>query len=1048
MDWTLLGIAPTDDKKIIKAAYRQQLSLVNPEDKPEEFKALRAAYEEALALADKPQEEAGRDESPLGRWMERVRALYGDFRQRQRPENWTELLDDEVCIALDSRPQAEEALLHFLMEDYFLPQRVWLVLDNCFHWTERRNELYEGYPRDFIDYAVMNGIRYPESLPYELFSPGTDAAACDDYRRIYYRAYRAANEDLPPLLEQLFALPESHPYGESLRGRLMEPEENRRLCRQLAEAYPDDPKFLLAWADCCMSEGDYAEGERCCRRVAERLPTAAQPREMLAVCLARQGRYEEAKKLIFALADEAGGDQKRVYELRQLLREWNEHYIGELRARLAEAPGDAETQIRLAWSYVQNDRLEEALALCRKIVPASADPYDYHNLYAKTLYASNRYEEALEHFVLLEQQLRTMEPDGTEKTKDRMDSLPEKLQLQGSCLMGLERREEALAKYEEALAAAPDNAEIINNMGRLLCGIGQLERGAGLFERLTELLPGAYHGHYLLAQTYYDLGRDRDAFDAVNRALEIEGSDLGVYVLKMRILLRNSVWDGVREILDFLREHGVTDPMEVLWCEAQLLELGEEQKAQALALYRSLAGRLEQGEALEDAARLYYRILVLTAENRDAREEKDREEMLALVEKALSFDENYLPAVDYKAWLLRRAGRNQEALALYLRLEKEPRRGTDVEEALAELYYEDLDLYAAEARHYYELLLANDEQPVYHFYAGTACRYLRDYSAAKAHFLRVQELSPDGVDGYNGMSWLYDVMGRHADSLDQLERVIAIVRQREGNQSKYFYHKLRVLRRLGRWEEALALLDELTALYGNDNVFREKFDVCCQFARWKEAEEVLAGWKKSRKQKKELCAAKIDLALFRGNMGAARRHMLLGSLTAEDQERISLLLAELEGRETAQMNIWKTRMEGRGEKSWELMNMAQAQWWSGRQDAARIYAGQALEKLDQAIPHNKNYEALYRSRRCVVLAILGRLDEAREELALVRTLPLCENCDYCACKDADIYEANIEEICGNLEKALELYRAGAARWSDDLDFAAGIERMKRKGFDT
>ena len=52
MDWTLLGIEPTKDKKIITTAYRSRLTTVNPEDKPEEFKALRAAYEEALRLAD------------------------------------------------------------------------------------------------------------------------------------------------------------------------------------------------------------------------------------------------------------------------------------------------------------------------------------------------------------------------------------------------------------------------------------------------------------------------------------------------------------------------------------------------------------------------------------------------------------------------------------------------------------------------------------------------------------------------------------------------------------------------------------------------------------------------------------------------------------------------------------------------------------------------------------------------------------------------------------------------------------------------------------
>ena len=88
MDWTILGIEPIKDKKAITAAYRKRLLETNPEDKPEEFKALRAAYEEALRLADQPDEVPVRDESPVGLWMEKVRAVYNDFSARIQPDVW------------------------------------------------------------------------------------------------------------------------------------------------------------------------------------------------------------------------------------------------------------------------------------------------------------------------------------------------------------------------------------------------------------------------------------------------------------------------------------------------------------------------------------------------------------------------------------------------------------------------------------------------------------------------------------------------------------------------------------------------------------------------------------------------------------------------------------------------------------------------------------------------------------------------------------------------------------------------------------------------
>lgn len=1051
MDWTLLGIEPTKDKKAITAAYRGRLTFVNPEDKPEEFKALRAAYEEALNLADQTGADPARDESPVGLWTERVRTLYDNFAARIQPESWKQLLSDEVCIALDTRPLAEEALLRFLTQDFYIPQSVWQVLDETFSWVERRAELYESYPKDFVDYAVINGIRYPENLPYELFAPGRSAKDCDEYRRLYYQANQSSPAEMAPILEQMAVLSESHPYGELLSYRLMlergETDKAREGYRKLAAAYPGDAKLLLEWAAQCMNAGDWAAGEDYTRRVLALRPDLSQAKHMLADCLANQGQYEEAKQMIFQLMDAAGGDQKRIYELRNSIRGWNESLIQRQEERLQAAPDDMENRMKLAWCYLQNGRDTDALLLCQSIDPNYEDQYDYHNLYAKITYALNNYAGALPHLQALEEILGSMEPDDTSKTTERISSLPEKLQMQGSCLMNLGRPEEAVQKYEQALALAPENPEVLTHMGRLLCTTGDRSRAVEIFEKLTVLMPGAYHGFYLLSQTLFDLGRDRDAFEAVNRALELDGGDLGVYVLKMRILLRNGVWEGVRNTLDFLRQHGITDEINVVWCEAQLLEYGESNKEKALELYQSLAARIENGERLEDASKVYYRILILVAEHLDARKSEDRAKMLELADKGLAHNENDFPCLDYKAWLLKRDGRTEEALAIYHRLEAVPRRSLSVEEELASIYYEDLDRCADKALHYYNMLIEQDEQPVFHFYAGTCRKYLGDYAGAERNFLRVQELSPDGVDGYNGMSFLYDTMKRYEEALEQINKVIERVQDREGDQSKYYYHKVRILRRLNRPMDAMAVVDELTEKYGNDDVFREKFDICCQFGLWEQAKTLLKDWHKSGKKRNRLAAAEIDLDLFTGKIDEARTALTqaCGKLNAGDAERLKLLLAELDGDEAKQMPVWEKRAENRENKTHELMNMAQVQWWSGHYDKAREYAQATLAQLEALIPRNKKYEALCRSRRCMVLAILGRIDEARAELEAVRALPLCETCDYCTCKDADIFEANIEEVCGNWERALELHRAGMERWPDDMDFASGARRMMRKG---
>ncbi|WP_345844077.1 J domain-containing protein [Shewanella algae] len=49
--WQILGITATQDETAIKQAYRTQLRDCHPEDNPEGFRALRSAYEQALAAA-------------------------------------------------------------------------------------------------------------------------------------------------------------------------------------------------------------------------------------------------------------------------------------------------------------------------------------------------------------------------------------------------------------------------------------------------------------------------------------------------------------------------------------------------------------------------------------------------------------------------------------------------------------------------------------------------------------------------------------------------------------------------------------------------------------------------------------------------------------------------------------------------------------------------------------------------------------------------------------------------------------------------------------
>lgn len=1046
MDWSILGIDPTKDKKVITAAYRARLKQTNPEDKPEEFKALRAAYEEAIRLADREEEDPEQDDSPVGLWKARLAALYGDFQARIQPGNWEALINDDVCIGLDTRPQAEEALLQFLLEHYFLPQAVWQVLDQAFAFSAREEELCEIVPREFVEQAVLNGIRFAPGLPYALFDPGENAGDCDTYRRLYHQACQLPTAEWGNILEQLEALSEYHPYGQALRYRWQMENGQREAgaegFRILAKTYPADPVLNMDWAAVCLEDGNGQEAERIVRRILSELPNHMQAKQTLAECLAAKGQIQEAKELTFEVMQAGGDDPILMDQCAQRLRGWNEALMIQREAAMARDPADTGNAIELAWCYIQNDRPEDAMDLARKIDPAHAEPFAYHNLMGKLYHNLQMFAQALPHLETVEEILRKMIPDGTEETAKRLSRLPEMLQVQGNCLMQLGENDRAREKFEQALELAPEDPKVLTIMGQILFSSGDYEACAEIQERLIRVSPGSWFGNVILSLALQKLNRDREAFDAVNRALAVQGGDLSLYVIKMQILLRNEIFEEVHATLDFLRDVGAPADISTDWIKAQLTELEEKNEEKAFRQYQAIARQVENGGEMMYISQLYYRMAMLMSKQADASKEEDREILLAVLEKGLANDKFDEDCLSFKAWLLQKGGKLEEAIAMYRGLNT-----TAAEMKLAELYYSDLERYAAEALACYESLLQKRQSAELCFYAATCKRQMGDYEGARQYYERELELDPMDVDGYHGLAYVLEAQGRYDDALKQLDQAITVMYETENAFPWLIDHRVQVLRRMGRHQQALAAVDEAMSRLDYPAGYQTRFDICCQFGLWEQAGQVLDQWQKARRNDPDRIAAAARLHLLTGKLFKAVLTMGKGKhgMDYEQQQDFRLQLAELECNHKRQIQIWGRRAAQDPDSDHALMSLALAYWWSGDRDAAKQTARKALNLIDDILERNLVDEALFRSRRSVLLALLGRIEDARAELVLVRKLPLCQLCAYGRCKDADIFEGYIEEISGNMEQARACYRAGRQNWPDELDFASGEARLKKRG---
>lgn len=168
------------------------------------------------------------------------------------------------------------------------------------------------------------------------------------------------------------------------------------------------------------------------------------------------------------------------------------------------------------------------------------------------------------------------------------------------------------------------------------------------------------------------------------------------------------------------------------------------------------------------------------------------------------------------------------------------------------------------------------------------------------------------------------------------------------------------------------------------------------------------------------------------------------SMDPEEERDLRIQLCELEANYKRVVELWGQRLNDGGDMSHVLTNLALAVRWNGDADGARKIAAKGLEVIDELLGSFQINEPNYRTRRSVLLALLGRMDEARAELEKARKCPLCKTCTYGRCKDADIFEAYIEEIAGNRARAKELYLAGQKNWPDELDFRSGEIRLKKK----
>lgn len=272
----ILEIEKTKDEAFIKNAYRMKLASTNPEEKPEEFKRLRTAYEEALAYARKTDEDSDEDsiitaeelDSPAAQWIQKVSDVYGSIKRRLNENEWRELLNDDICTDLEYAQEIQKRLFSFLMENYQLTSRIYQILDETFSIEENQAELKEHLPEGFVDFMV--GRIHDQNGDLEFAFEWLEGDEYADYDAFIHLQYKLEEQvfqkdftTAKQTIEEMEVLHIYHPFFELEKASMISQEGNYEeaadIARRLIQAYPDSLRIPSMGAEMIWKTGAHDE---------------------------------------------------------------------------------------------------------------------------------------------------------------------------------------------------------------------------------------------------------------------------------------------------------------------------------------------------------------------------------------------------------------------------------------------------------------------------------------------------------------------------------------------------------------------------------------------------------------------------------------------------------------------------------------------------------------------------------------------------------------------------------------------------------------------
>ena len=386
---------------------------------------LREAYEDAMKYSDLSDEDEALQKKDgeiidcpeeFKELLFALKDLYRDYNSRIDEEVWKEFLNRDEFVSLDTSSGALELLLRFLMDNFLLPQKIWKVIIDTFYIIDRKKELEERFPEDFISYIIDNSEN-PDIFNYYLFDNDIDNERVDDFIKTYLNMNnlirKKDTEGALKLIEALESYDIYHPYieyagllidinssqdisNEELIADILEKLEN------LYSDFQDDYNFAVSCGDFALLLKNYEKAEKYYNIADDIFPNTLRIKAKYADFYFEKGEYEKSRDSYMELLRENNYENS----IRAGMLRANYKLIEKYEDMLKENPDDNDTRIEMAWSLYQSYRFDEAVKVLDEFIPSEEKYYEYYNVkgrcylclldYENALYCFFRWREAIE----------------------------------------------------------------------------------------------------------------------------------------------------------------------------------------------------------------------------------------------------------------------------------------------------------------------------------------------------------------------------------------------------------------------------------------------------------------------------------------------------------------------------------------------------------------------------------------------------------------------------------------------------------------------------